>query len=107
MSLLLRRSADEAERWRLALEASGAGVWDWHLASGHEYRSPLWGAMLGYTPDETAGLEWRNLLHLEDRDEALRRLEACLHGATAAYEAETPARQGRQISLDPGPGPGL
>jgi len=77
-----------AERWRLALEASGDGVWDWHLASGHEYRSPLWGAMLGYTPDETAGLEWRHLLHPEDRDEALRRLEACLHGSTAAYEAE-------------------
>ena len=80
--------ADDAERWRLALEASGDGVWDWHLASGHQYRSPRWGAMLGYTPDETAGLEWRNLLHPEDRDETLRRLEACLHGATAAYEAE-------------------
>ena len=74
----------DAGLWRLALEASGDGVWDWHIASGHEYRSPLWGAMLGYTPDETAGLEWRNLLHPEDRDDALRRLEACLHGSTVA-----------------------
>ena len=74
--------------WRLALEASGDGVWDWHIASGHEYRSPLWGAMLGYSPDEASGLEWRHLLHPEDRDEALRRLEACLHGAMPAYEAE-------------------
>ena len=78
----------DAGLWRLALEASGDGVWDWHIASGHEYRSPLWGAMLGYSPDEAAGLEWRHLLHPEDRDEALRRLEACLHGATPAYEAE-------------------
>ena len=78
----------DAELWRLALEASGDGVWDWHIATGHEYRSPLWGAMLGYSPDEAAGLEWRHLLHPEDRDEALRRLEACLHGATPAYEAE-------------------
>ena len=82
------REAGAAEPWRLALEASGDGVWDWHLASGREYRSPLWGGMLGYTPDETAGLEWRHLLHPEDRDEALRRLEACLHGSTPAYQAE-------------------
>lgn len=80
--------ADDSERWRLALEAAGDGVWDWDLRSGCQYRSPLWGTMLGYAPPEAAGLEWRELLHPDDRDEALRCLEACLHGATEAYAAE-------------------
>ena len=80
--------ADDSERWRLALEAAGDGVWDWDLRSGHHYRSPLWGAMLGYTPEEAAGLEWRELLHPEDRDATLCLLEACLHGVTELYSAE-------------------
>ena len=80
--------ADGGERWRLALEAAGDGIWDWDLRSGSQYRSPRWGAMLGYSAAETAALEWRRLLHPEDRDEALRRLEACLHGATEVYAAE-------------------
>ena len=80
--------ADGGERWRLALETAGDGIWDWDLRSGSQYRSPRWGAMLGYSAAETAALEWRRLLHPEDRDEALRRLEACLHGATEVYAAE-------------------
>mgnify|MGYP002137950441 CR=1 FL=1 len=80
--------ADGGERWRLALEAAGDGIWDWDLRSGSQYRSPRWGGMLGYSAAETAALEWRRLLHPEDRDEALRRLEACLHGATEVYAAE-------------------
>ncbi len=32
--------ADGGERWRLALEAAGDGVWDWDLRSGSQYRSP-------------------------------------------------------------------
>ena len=34
--------------WKLALEGSGAGVWDWNLATGAQSHSAHWGEMLGY-----------------------------------------------------------
>ncbi len=81
-------SMQSDDRWRLALEAAGDAVWDWNLQDDSVYRSPRWGEMLGYAPAETAELNWSAMLHPADRAEALRRLEACLHGATPAYEAE-------------------
>ena len=39
-------------RWELALESSGAGVWEIDTPSGKIYRSPRLCAMLGYGPDE-------------------------------------------------------
>lgn len=79
---------EDEERWRLALEVAGAGVWDWNLVSGRIYRSPLWSEMLGYTPDESADLKWGQLLHPDDRDEAHRKLAACLSGVAPDFVAE-------------------
>lgn len=76
------------DRWRLAIDAAGDGLWDWNLAEDRVYRSPRWGAMLGYAPTEAARLGWRALLHPDDREAALASLEACLSGEQASYQAE-------------------
>lgn len=34
--------------WKLALEGSGVGVWDWNLATGEQSHSAHWEEMLGY-----------------------------------------------------------
>ena len=40
---------DAANPWRLALESSGAGVWDCNLVTGRQTHSPRWKAILGYS----------------------------------------------------------
>lgn len=80
--------AEDEERWRLALDVAGEGVWDWNLRNGQMYRSPLWGEMLGYAPAETMGLKWGELLHPDDRGDAQHKLTACLSGASPDFVAE-------------------
>jgi PAS domain-containing protein len=31
---------ESEERWKLALESTGDGVWDWYIQSGREFLSP-------------------------------------------------------------------
>ncbi|WP_079436662.1 PAS domain-containing protein [Zoogloea sp. LCSB751] len=88
MSAVSADLAEDEERWRLALEVAGEGVWDWNLHSGQIYRSPLWGEMLGYSSEDSTGLKWGELLHPDDREEAHHRLSACLSGASPDFAAE-------------------
>lgn len=43
---------ENSELWKLALECTGDGVWDWHLQEGREILSPQCKALYGYGPDE-------------------------------------------------------
>lgn len=60
-------------RLEIALEATGAGIWEHDTRSGAEFHSENWYRMLGYTPPEDAaggyGL-WRKLVHPDDLPQA-------------------------------------
>ena len=62
------------ERFKLALDATTDGLWDWNINTGITYYSPSYFRMLGYEPDEF-GQEvqsvWVNLMHPEDREMVL------------------------------------
>lgn len=60
-------------RWRLALETSGLGVWDWYPQTEQVYFSPIWQTMLGYASGELVAHvnTWVNLLHPEDEEAVL------------------------------------
>jgi PAS domain S-box-containing protein len=47
--LLLERTE---ERWRLALEGSGAGVWDWDVTGRAAHYSEQWKRLLGHQGEE-------------------------------------------------------
>ena len=72
---------DAANPWRLALESSGAGVWDWNLVTGDQSHSPLWKAMLGYAEHEIGHDVQAFFAHLHP-DDAAR-----VHAARVAYLA--------------------
>jgi diguanylate cyclase (GGDEF)-like protein/PAS domain S-box-containing protein len=38
--------------WQLALEGSGAGIWDWNMLTGEQTHSANWETMLGYSGAE-------------------------------------------------------
>ncbi|HYQ39154.1 MAG TPA: diguanylate cyclase [Pseudomonas sp.] len=78
------------ERWTLALDGIGDGVWDWDLSADRLYFSPMWKALLGYAEDEIGNTleEWRDRIHPED----VARCQAALHdhlaGRTPMYRCE-------------------
>ncbi|MCQ1537554.1 PAS domain S-box protein [Methanocalculus taiwanensis] len=68
---------ESEERYRLTLDATNDGIWDWDLATGNALLSPQWYMMLGYEPGEMPGSyeTWRSLIHPDD----IERSEAFIH----------------------------
>jgi diguanylate cyclase (GGDEF)-like protein/PAS domain S-box-containing protein len=90
-----RRDSERAERenerrWAQALEASGDGVWDWHIADGMEFLTPRLKAMYGYAEDELPNtpeaLDSRT--HPDDRIAMEAARQAHFDGQTPAYVNE-------------------
>lgn len=90
-----RRNAERLEReneqrWALALEASGDGVWDWHIVDNMEFLTPRLKAMFGYAEDELSNspnaLDSRT--HPDDMEAMRRAREEHFSGRAAAYVNE-------------------
>ncbi len=84
---LLRESE---ERYRLAMEATSDGVWDWDLVTDDVYYSPAYFRMLGYDPEEFQGKAntWLHLIHPEDRERALAANKACIRNQSPSFSVE-------------------
>lgn len=84
---LLRESE---ERYRLAMEATSDGVWDWDLVTDNVYYSPAYFRMLGYEPEQFQGKAntWLDLIHPEDRERALSANKACIRNESQSFSVE-------------------
>jgi PAS domain S-box-containing protein len=95
---ITRKSAESAllesrKRYEVAAVAmlgSSDGLWDWDLVTDEVVFSPQWKNMLGYKDHEVANASeaWRELLHPEDRERALKGVDDYLTGRSPAYEIE-------------------
>ncbi|MBF0094061.1 MAG: diguanylate cyclase [Alphaproteobacteria bacterium] len=85
-----RRLAENEERWRLALQAVGDGVWDWTPPTGRMVFSDGWCRMLGHEAGDVAETdrEWRDRIHPEDRAAVTGALDAHLRGETPDFRCE-------------------
>lgn len=86
----LARSRSEIEaRWRMVLEATNQGVWDWDVKANKVYFSPVWKSMLGYAEDEI----WSDftdpvsLVHPDDNGQVRADLARHMNGKTAHFES--------------------
>ena len=81
---------ESQERLALVIQGSNDGIWDWNLSTNEIYFSPRWKNMLGYEDHELENhlSTWERLLHPDDRERALARLQACLAGETPNFELE-------------------
>lgn len=90
----LERSSREVElreeQFRLAMEASRDGLWDWNIVTGELYFSPGYFRMLGFEPDELRHelATWADRVHPDDYDNALKANMECLEGLTESFAAE-------------------
>jgi PAS domain S-box-containing protein len=78
------------ERYRLAMEATSDGIWDWNVPTGKVFYSPANFSMLGYEPDKTTSSLsfWQDLIHPDDRDRALALIHDCLEGQFEQFHQE-------------------
>lgn len=66
-------------RLRLALEASGAGVWSWDAASGVITADGAYRALYGFSAEEVIdSFVWQARLHPGDREPLIRHVGECL-----------------------------
>ncbi len=68
------------ERFELAVRGSSDGIWDWNLENDETYYSPRFKQLLGFP--ESASINWKDLLHPEDRDSTLAALKSHLENST-------------------------
>ena len=85
---------ESEERWKLALESTGDGVWDWHIQSGAEYYSKRHQEMFGYDEEEVPEhfKEFDKLIHPDDMAQIERDRQAHFSGHTASYSNERRVR---------------
>ena len=78
------------ERWKLALEAAGNGVWDWNLTTSEVVFSVPFGALFGFTEGEYGYHieDWNTRIHPDDRPQVLTDIQTHLSGKTPVYANE-------------------
>ena len=82
--------ASSEARWRMALDATGDGVWDWYPESGREYLSPRLVQMFGFAPGELANMaeELDRRTHPDDLAQLALDRQAHFSGQTPTYVNE-------------------
>ena len=78
------------ERWELALQGTGDGIFDWNIKKNEAFFSTQYKQMLGYTDSEVENSYqgWRNLVHPEDIDLAEASWKAYINHQTPQYSIE-------------------
>ena len=85
-----RELRESEERWKLALESAGDGVWDWDVRTGVEVYSRRFKEMYGYSDREVTGKidDFDGLTHPDDRARSDYDRQAHLDGRTPTYVNE-------------------
>jgi len=90
---VIRNVSEETEllqRLKMAVEGGELGTWDWDVVTGDAVFNDRWYSMLGYTPGDFVPTYklWESLIHPDDKEKVIRRLNAHLSGETPIYDCE-------------------
>lgn len=91
---LMHRRKRDADRWKLAVEATNDGIWDWEAKTDKMYYSPRWKAILGLQDDDVGDklIDWSRRIHRDDRGKVRSAIERHLRGDTPVYQSENRLR---------------
>jgi PAS domain S-box-containing protein len=82
------RLQESEEKYRLAMEVTKDGLWDWDVASGSVYYSSGWGHLLGDEDVESSYSTWEDRIHPADKPLVLDSLNLHLTGESATWKVE-------------------
>ena len=90
-----RKKAEDAlkesvEKFRIAMEATQDGLFDWNLVDNSIYYSPAWKSMLGYAYEEIPNdfSVWEDTIHPEDVKRSWKMQEDLIHKKRERFEIE-------------------
>ncbi len=89
--LRLRAAGESDERFRLAMEASSDGLWDWkRQRSDRSYFSPAFYRMLGYESGEFPMTDsaWFALIHPDDVGRVRAKSQDCIDNRSQVFSVE-------------------
>jgi PAS domain S-box-containing protein len=80
----------DEELYKLAMEATSDGIWDWDVQAGEVFYSPAYFRMLGYESAAafTSLSVWQGMIHPEDRDHVLAANQDCIEGRSENFRLE-------------------
>jgi PAS domain S-box-containing protein len=80
---------ESEERFAIAVEGTSDGLWDWDTITDFTFYSDRYNRMLGFEPGEMplSINSWKNLLHPDDREQALKKVQEYLEGKTSYYDS--------------------
>lgn len=78
------------ERWKLALEAAGDGVWDWNVQTGEVVFSKRFGQLFGFAESEYGRHmeDWNSRIHPDDKAGVMADIQAHLSRKSANFSNE-------------------
>ena len=84
------QSQETEARWKLALESTGDGVWDWHIQDGVEYYSTRYKEMYGYSEDQKwqRSDDYTDLVHPDDKAQLIKDQQSHFKRETTTYVNE-------------------
>ena len=93
------RVLENEQRFRLAMDATSDGLWEWDISTGRTYYSPAYFHMLGYKVGEFPNTShaWVDLIHPDDRERVLAVNQDCIdnHCQTSQVEYRMRAKDGQ------------
>ena len=85
---IIRRIQESEEKYRLAMEATQDGLWDWDVTTGNVYYSPGWNSIIGEKDTRNIYSTWEDRIHPEDKPRISKTLRSHLAGETTAWQEE-------------------
>ncbi len=84
------RARVNEERWKLALESAGDGVWDWEVRTGAAVFSSRYAELYGYTEDDYGHRfeDWSARIHPDDKLDVMAQVREHLMGRSAYFSSE-------------------
>jgi len=70
------------------LEASGEGIWDWNIQTNHVEHNNKWYEILGLNYNEDMLDDFTKLIHSDDRDKVLKKMNDVLNSTSTDYQSE-------------------
>ena len=77
------------DKWKLALDAAGDGVWDLNMETNVMFFSDKWHEIFGYNREEIGDREkWVTKIHPDDIGVAVKKRDDYLSGRSSSYAVE-------------------
>ena len=69
-------------------EASGEGIWDWNIKTNNVEHNNTWYEILGLDEHKDLNIDVTTLIHPEDKEDVLKKIENILNDSSKSYQSE-------------------